>query len=164
MNKAFLRIGYLMAVLGCSFICSMPFAESQTSSTVDSPSLDSYKRSATGKIKSGWTVPNVDFAGCVCAFTLNKKGEVTNIRVQDSSGMPSFDSTCLSAIGNAAPFGALPQGIETSNAVARFVVGGGDIVVNLGIFPPGGSTPSAAYVSPRAIGVSSTAAVANHVD
>jgi TonB family protein len=134
MNKAISQWLKVTAV-ACLFAypSNMALSQSQEGRTV----LDDYKLKTADKVKSAWTVPNVGFAACVLGFKLAKDGSIAGLKVEDSSGMPDYDKSCLDAIGSTSPFSQLPQGIEDEACVARFVTGGGNTLVNIGMFSAG---------------------------
>lgn len=130
----------MATAVACLFACPSHIALSETAQ-VDSTAIDAYRSKAADKVKSTWIVPNVGFAACVINFKITKDGTIDGLTVKDSSGLPTYDKSCLDAMGSTAPFPALPQGMNTANAVARFVVGGGNTIVSIGIDSPGTKAP-----------------------
>jgi TonB family protein len=140
MNSSFSR--WLVATaVACLFAWPSHIALSQTATQVDSTAVDAYRSKAADKVKAAWTVPNVGFAACVLNFKITKDGTIDGLTVKDSSGMQTYDKSCLDAIGSTAPFASLPQGMAATNAVARFVVGGGNTIVSIGMDIPGTKAP-----------------------
>jgi len=136
MNKAVSQ-WLIVTAVACLFTVPSNLALSQNASQSGTTALDDYRSKAADKVKTAWTVPNNSFAACVLSFKLAKDGTVTGLKIDDSSGMDNYDKSCTDAIGSTAPFSQLPQGIETANCVARFVVGGGNTIVSIGMTSPG---------------------------
>src|SRR3972149_3236700 len=58
-------------------------------------------------------------------FTINRKGDVSNVRVADSSGDSYFDQTALRAVTLSTPFPPLPRGFKGDSLRVhyRFIFG-----------------------------------------
>ncbi len=63
------------------------------------------------KIASNWRNPVVSDATLVCTiyFQVIRSGRLVELRVETSSGIPTFDQACLQAVERAAPFPPLPR-------------------------------------------------------
>lgn len=86
-----------------------PFA----GATVDNASFDYpyWFTQAFNKINSNWH-NRVAYSGalvCVVSFQVIKSGRVIEVRVEESSGIPEFDESCVRAVNRSAPFPPLPQ-------------------------------------------------------
>jgi hypothetical protein len=119
-------------VIACLFIFPASFALSQpqgaSSSAVD---LDPYQTAVQNQIKATWSAPDLSFAGCSCTFTITSSGDMKGLTIKDSSGVDSYDQTCLDAIGRSAPFSPIPKGASLVYVNAHFDIGGGERNVNL---------------------------------
>lgn len=61
------------------------------------------------RIKHAWYPPHgQENRRVVVVFNVNKQGELSNLRLTNSSGNASADNAAMSAIENAAPFRPLP--------------------------------------------------------
>ena len=69
-----------------------------------------YIRNIENKIKSNWKpVKKERSTRTVAEYTINKKGELLNTKIIQSSGADEVDEQALFAIKNSAPFEPLPQ-------------------------------------------------------
>jgi len=66
---------------------------------------------AFNKIQSNWhnTVAIDGSVVCVVYFQVIRSGRLIEVRVEQSSGIPAFDKTCVAAIERSAPFPPLPK-------------------------------------------------------
>lgn len=84
----------------------------------DSKGVDEYLADLQRRIKKSWFPPR-DQESCktVVTFKVNSRGEMSDLRIQDSSGIATANQAALDAVRNAAPFRPLPQGAK---AVEQF--------------------------------------------
>ncbi|WP_448381207.1 energy transducer TonB, partial [Gloeomargarita sp.] len=68
----------------------------------------------------------------VIGFTINRSGEISNVRILQSSGSPQTDAETLWAIQQAAPFGALPEQFPYNQLNVEFTF---NIYVNNSVMP-----------------------------
>lgn len=70
--------------------------------------LRAYKRDLNRKIKRSWFPPK-DGSHAVVSFSLNRRGEVSNLAIYQSSGSMASDESALNAVKLAQPFRAIPM-------------------------------------------------------
>lgn len=74
-----------------------------------------YSQDVQRRIKSVWVSPKgKDALLVVTEFTIHSSGEITDIRLLESSGLPAEDKTALEAIKNSSPLPPLPDGMPPS--------------------------------------------------
>lgn len=72
-------------------------------------SEEAYMNNIQEKIGKTWKAPEVKKAGKITVvIPINKKGEVGDVQVKESSGDTDTDALAVQAVKDAAPFGALP--------------------------------------------------------
>ncbi|NOY89457.1 MAG: TonB family protein [FCB group bacterium] len=66
---------------------------------------------AFNKIQSNWhnTVAIDGSVVCVVYFQVIRSGRLIEVRVEQSSGIPAFDESCVAAVERSAPFPPLPK-------------------------------------------------------
>jgi TonB family protein len=85
-----------------------------------------YFRDIYRKVQPMWIFPKdleilMEQGEVLVGFTILKSGEVSDIRIQRSSGHPRFDQIVAAAIRKAAPFGRIPDGLgERLKVLAPF--------------------------------------------
>lgn len=96
---------------------------------VDMPSFkyDYYLGLIKNKVDNRWSQPvaHKKTRKALIEFTINRKGDVSNARVADSSGDSYFDQTALRAVTLSAPFPPLPRGFKGDSLRVhyRFIFG-----------------------------------------
>lgn len=96
---------------------------------VDIPSFkyDYYLGLIKNKVDNRWSQPvaHKKTRKALIEFTINRKGDVSNARVVDSSGDSYFDQTALRAVTLSAPFPPLPRGFKGDSLRVnyRFIFG-----------------------------------------
>ncbi len=97
---------------------------------VDMPSFkyDYYLGIIKNKVDNRWNQPvtHNKTRKALIEFTISRKGDVSNVRVSDSSGDNYFDQTALRAVTLSTPFPPLPQGFKGDSLRVhyRFIFGG----------------------------------------
>src|SRR3972149_5339555 len=83
---------------------------------VDMPSFkyDYYLGLIKNKVDNRWSQPvaHKKTRKALIEFTINRKGDISYVRVADSSGDGYFDQTALRAVTLSAPFPPLPRGFK----------------------------------------------------
>jgi len=137
-----MRFSFVYQLFACAVIfSSSTFLSSgafgQTTAPAAKPiDLDTYEAAVQGQIRSDWTTaPDISFGGCTCTFTITSGGDMKGLVIKDSSGVDSYDQSCLDAIGRAAPFSAIPNVAGSIAVSAHFDCGGGERDVNLDMTP-----------------------------
>ncbi len=69
-----------------------------------------YVQTLYKRLWESWDRTDVGNKECGVAFTIEKDGTVTNVKVENPSGDSFFDLTASRAVDNAAPFPPLPEG------------------------------------------------------
>lgn len=96
---------------------------------VDMPSFkyDYYLGLIKNKVDNRWSQPVVHkkTRKALIEFTINRKGDVSNAKVADSSGDSYFDQTALRAVTLSSPFPPLPRGFKGDSLRVhyRFIFG-----------------------------------------
>jgi len=96
---------------------------------VDMPSFkyDYYLGLIKNKVDNRWNQPVAHNKArkALIEFTINRKGDVSNVRVADSSGDSYFDQTALRAVTLSTPFPPLPRGFKGDSLRVhyRFIFG-----------------------------------------
>ncbi len=96
---------------------------------VDMPSFkyDYYLGLIKNKVDNRWSQPvaHKKTRKALVEFTINRKGDVSNAKVADSSGDSYFDQTALRAVTLSAPFPPLPRGFKGDSLRVhyRFIFG-----------------------------------------
>lgn len=96
---------------------------------VDMPSFkyDYYLGLIKNKVDNRWSQPvaHKKTRKALIEFTINRKGDVSNAKVADSSGDSYFDQTALRAVTLSAPFPPLPRGFKGDSLRVhyRFIFG-----------------------------------------
>ncbi len=96
---------------------------------VDLPSFkyDYYLGLIKNKVDNRWNQPvaHNKTRKALIEFTINRKGDISNVRIADSSGDGYFDQTALRAVTLSAPFPPLPRGFkgDTLRVHYRFIFG-----------------------------------------
>lgn len=80
----------------------------------ESPELLAYARALDEKIRSNWTVPELEIKNArnlivQVRITIEKNGGVSNIRMEKSSGNPYFDDSVRRAIQKSSPLPIPPE-------------------------------------------------------
>ncbi len=97
---------------------------------VDMPSFkyDYYLGLIKNKVDNRWSQPvaHNKTRQALVEFTINRKGEIRNVRVADSSGDNYFDQTALRAVTLSNPFPPLPRGFKGDSLKVnyRFIFSG----------------------------------------
>lgn len=97
---------------------------------VDLPSFkyDYYLGLIKNKVDNRWSQPVVHnkTKQALIAFTINRNGGISNLRVADTSGDNYFDQSALRAVTLATPFPPLPRGFkgDTLKVNYRFIFSG----------------------------------------
>ena len=74
-----------------------------------------YMADLTRRIKRNWYPPSgSESKRVIVIFTVHKNGEVSNIRIEKSSGTKLADQAAIQAVQNSAPFRTLPSGAKDS--------------------------------------------------
>ncbi len=73
-----------------------------------------YIEQVFSKIEMNWAKPYIAAAttqeySCIVYFTITRAGAVTNVEIEQSSGIPALDRSAQSAVMGSAPFPPLPQ-------------------------------------------------------
>lgn len=90
-------------------------------SSEDKPDFGPYLKNAQNKIKKNWNPPKSNTSTRVIAvFTINKKGNLMNIKISQSSKDPNIDKAAIKSIKSAAPFGPLPKGFKGKDIDIHF--------------------------------------------
>jgi protein TonB len=86
------------------------------------------------RVKRNWqpSAPS-DNRHTVLAFSIQRNGQITGLRVVQSSGSPKSDRDSLEAIEKSAPFAALPENFPNEQLNVEFNF---NIYVNQGVFTP----------------------------
>ena len=96
---------------------------------VDMPSFkyDYYLGLIKNKVDNRWSQPvaHNKTRKALIEFTINRKGDVSNAKVADSSGDSYFDQTALRAVTLSSPFPPLPRGFKGDSLRVhyRFIFG-----------------------------------------
>ena len=96
---------------------------------VDMPSFkyDYYLGLIKNKVDNRWSQPvaHKKTRKALIEFTINRKGDVSNAKVADSSGDSYFDQTALRAVTLSSPFPPLPRGFKGDSLRVhyRFIFG-----------------------------------------
>ncbi len=96
---------------------------------VDMPSFkyDYYLGLIKNKVDNRWSQPvaHKNTRKALIEFTINRKGDVSNAKVADSSGDSYFDQTALRAVTLSSPFPPLPRGFKGDSLRVhyRFIFG-----------------------------------------
>ncbi|MCC6545072.1 MAG: TonB family protein [Nitrospirae bacterium] len=96
---------------------------------VDMPSFkyDYYLGLIKSKVDNRWSQPVVHnkTRKALIEFTISRQGDVSNVRVADSSGDSYFDQTALRAVTLSTPFPPLPRGYKGDSLKVhyRFIFG-----------------------------------------
>lgn len=86
--------------------------------------LDDYAQIVRERIKQNWLIPsNLRFyqGSATIIFYIGKDGQVTDAKIELSSGNGSLDISALKAIIDSMPFPLLPQGFPADRVGARLV-------------------------------------------
>jgi TonB family protein len=74
-------------------------------------SFGPYMADLQRRIKRAWYPPRgIESHRVVVVFKVHEHGELSNLRISQSSGVPNRDKAALDAVQNASPFRPLPQG------------------------------------------------------
>jgi len=78
-------------------------------------SYASYMADLQNTVKAAWHPPH-DFKThrAVASFTIHEGGELSDVKLEQSSGIAAFDESALAAVEDAAPFNRLPAGSDES--------------------------------------------------
>ncbi len=69
-----------------------------------------YAEQLQSLIGANWFKPNVpDGTACVISFSIQRSGQVTDVKVEESSGLPYYDRAATRAIYSANPLPPLPR-------------------------------------------------------
>ena len=84
-----------------------------------------YVRVVQAKVSEIWVKyeqdPQIQSASRICLnFDINRAGEPSNIRIEQSSGVPSLDQSALRAVKSVSSFGPLPKGYEGDKVSVLF--------------------------------------------
>lgn len=96
---------------------------------VDLPSFkyDYYLGLIKNKVDNRWSQPvtHSNTRKALIEFTINRKGDVSNVKVADSSGDRYFDQTAMRAVTLSTPFPPLPRGYKGDSLKVhyRFIFG-----------------------------------------
>ena len=96
--------------------CHKLFASSAKQKIEDSKSdLSAYQQGMQRRIKRAWFPPKGNESKrVVVGYTIHKDGNLSDLRITNSSGVATADEAALKAVTNAAPFRPLPAGTEES--------------------------------------------------
>ena len=81
---------------------------------------DSYMATVQNKIRQVWTPDYTQHRRAIVRFTIARSGDVSNIRIETSSGSEHGDIDCINAIKQAAPFRPLPSEFKGSSINIQF--------------------------------------------
>lgn len=85
------------------------------------PDFGPYMRSLQRRIKSNWNPPKSDDSKHVVAvFNVNKKGEITNIKIVKSSDNITMDAAAIDAIKKVSAYAPLPKGFKGNDIDINF--------------------------------------------
>ncbi len=80
--------------------------------------LQIYMSEVQKQINNSYTPPKShDSAKVALLFTVNRKGEISNLRLADSTGSSETDQAALQAVKKAAPFKPLPKGLPDDTEI-----------------------------------------------
>ena len=84
-----------------------------------------YVHMVQSKVREKWLMnevdPHVQSASRACfSFDISRTGEPSNIRLAQSSGVPSLDESALRALNRVSSFGPLPRDYERDKVSVRF--------------------------------------------
>jgi protein TonB len=84
-----------------------------------------YRASVTAALHGNWRRPILsgirETLDVTVAFAIQRDGDVTDLRIEQSSGVPSLDRSALRAVADAAPLPPLPNSWRESSLPAGFV-------------------------------------------
>jgi TonB family protein len=144
------RPRFIVQLISCLFVLTAAPVLCQMDSASDagnSGSSAQYIENLQHGIKNAWIVPNMQFGGCACGFTIDQGGHLVNPRVVTPSGADPFDQAAMDAIRNAVQAGQVPEGLKGAFVSASFDVGGGDSSVVLDVQPKSKSGGEASITS-----------------
>lgn len=97
------------------------------------PDFGPYMRDVQMKIKRNWDPPKSNQSKrVVLVFTIAKDGRLVNIKVANSSGIPSVDKAAIAAVEYSAPFKPLPVEFRGSEIDIHFTFDYNVFGVNVG--------------------------------
>lgn len=100
---------------------------------IEEPDFGPYMRDVQMKIKRNWDPPKSNQSKrVVLVFTIAKDGRLLNVKISDSSGIPSVDKAAIAAIEYSAPFKPLPAGFKGSDIDIHFTFDYNVFGVNVG--------------------------------
>jgi TonB family protein len=93
-------------------------APTRGGSELNANSKEAYISDLQRRIKRAWFPPKgYESKRIGVAFTIHRGGELSNLRLDHSSGVAVADQACLKAVENAAPFRPLPPDISEAGAI-----------------------------------------------
>jgi len=74
------------------------------------PAIEEYRTDLEAQVKEAWLPPvGMESVRVKVVFKVQKNGDLTNLRILISSGLPSVDAAAVESIKNASPFNPLPE-------------------------------------------------------
>ena len=99
----------------------MDYTKSNTSSLVEQTSSPDYTKKLQQKIKKNWKPKKYQKnLKAIALFSINKKGEIIELKLKQSSSNKGFDKEALKTIKQSAPFDPLPQDFEGQKVDVQF--------------------------------------------
>ena len=96
--------------------------------------LGPYLAEIRRRVKRNWRPSTpINNRNTVLAFSIQRNGQITGLRVIRSSGSPKVDRESLEAVKKSSPFAALPQNFPNEQLSIEFNF---NIYVNQGVFTP----------------------------
>ena len=84
-----------------------------------------YRDSVTSSLYGHWVKPILQGVGepyeVAVTFEIQRNGRMTDLKIEQPSGIPSFDRSALRAVSDAAPFPPLPRQWRKPTLSARFL-------------------------------------------
>ncbi len=78
------------------------------------PDFSQFMADLQRRIKRSWFPPKGPTQKTVLRFSINQNGTMSDLKLQTSSGISTYDQAALTAVKNAAPFRRLPEGAPSS--------------------------------------------------
>lgn len=112
------------AILTTGCICSGSLKPIQAQVKSAPTSLEAYRISIQRKVMRSYFPPKCQSPGSAhVAFSIEKNGGITCVRLKKSSGCPLYDRCALEAVERAAPYAALPEDRTNLNVAVDFDMG-----------------------------------------
>jgi colicin import membrane protein len=87
-------------------------------STTDRSDFDEYISQLKNRVELAWSYPKAaEHLHATVKFNLNSLGQVSAIKITQSSGRTDFDSSVVDAIKKSSPFPRLPKRLVTESPV-----------------------------------------------